>query len=856
MSPASDVYDSRSLIVLMPASLWKSNDANAVSSIHIDAGDGMGFRVLAPGQPLTVSYSTDGRKELIYRLNLSNGTILLSHSEIYVTDAAQYTQNTETIPMTASQAFDGQFAQGSIIIAYASQDRKLRNPLIVAEGFDPGHILKPELRFGLSTLEGFLADVRNDGQTVLKNILIDNPQYDIVYVDWKNGTDNIKRNAMLLKDVIREVNNRKAANGSSASNVIIGQSMGGLITRWTLKDMEDNGEVHQTRLFVSYDSPHQGANVPLGYLHLARHVQQLYTKTNAGFIQLFGGITPHRALTLTEAPAARQMLINYVTGSNQIDNTLHAQWQNELRAKGYPQGNGGVPLRKVAVSNGAQCATGQEAIPGGQLLDLNGKGNTRFLTDLAGIAFPWVYSSSAILFNQAPLLLGIVPGRNDIHLDVKVNATANGGGNRVYYGNVSYTKRVLWLVPVTVNITDRSHSAPSGQLPYDAYPGGFYSIPAPSLQAKSAFAKYKVTFSQVRSFNFVPTTSALDIGGGSVGLTQNDFQTKYIGSAPPAPPKGAPFNSFTTAFKDSRVNELHISINEKNGNWVAQEVMGSPEQAPNCTFLCSDVLIAGPSATCGSIIYLSVPSFGAGTSYAWSTGSGLSIVSGSGTNQVGVSAASGSYSTSSVSVVISNAACGSVTVTKAVNAVSRPSNVTSITGPNQDLCYDLTSHTFTITSVAGATSYEWAVDGSIVSRVQPGNTFQLSGRTLGLGSHTLRARAINECGTSSSWYTTEVHVISCGGTCRICEANVAIYPNPTAEMLEIEIGVDNTSEAEILATTSYELKLYNSQQRIVRQKEFKGRKMSLDVRQLPKGIYYLHVTDGRETISKHISIDR
>ena len=56
---------------------------------------------------------------------------------------------------------------------------------------------------------------------------------------------------MLLKDVIRRVNTLKAQAGSSARNVIIGQSMGGLITRWALKEMENAGEQHQTNLFIS-----------------------------------------------------------------------------------------------------------------------------------------------------------------------------------------------------------------------------------------------------------------------------------------------------------------------------------------------------------------------------------------------------------------------------------------------------------------------------------------------------------------------------------------------------------------------------------------------------------------------------
>src|SRR5690606_13123572 len=77
-------------------------------------------------------------------------------------------------------------------------------------------------------------------------------------------------------------------------NVVLGQSMGGVIARWALRDMEDKGQNHQTRLFISYDAPHQGANVPQGYQHLARHARDLYIKTGgtailAETIQFFRG---------------------------------------------------------------------------------------------------------------------------------------------------------------------------------------------------------------------------------------------------------------------------------------------------------------------------------------------------------------------------------------------------------------------------------------------------------------------------------------------------------------------------------------------------------------------------------------
>jgi hypothetical protein len=43
--------------------------------------------------------------------------------------------------------------------------------------------------------------------------------------------------------------------------------MGGLISRYALNYMEDQNMSHETRLWISFDAPHHGANVPIGFQH-------------------------------------------------------------------------------------------------------------------------------------------------------------------------------------------------------------------------------------------------------------------------------------------------------------------------------------------------------------------------------------------------------------------------------------------------------------------------------------------------------------------------------------------------------------------------------------------------------------
>lgn len=208
-APATYNYEGLSQAILLPAAIWKTN-ASDISSIQVDAGDGQGFQTLTLDQNLYVNYPDTGIKHLVFKINLTNSSTLSSHSQIHVSPSVipdNYqmrfgTTNPETIPFTATEAFEGVFAQGSITIRYADADLGLRRPLIVAEGFDAGHILEPELPFGQNTIDDFLNNLQNEGNTTYRDLLIDNPQYDIVYVDWRTGTDDIRRNARLLETII------------------------------------------------------------------------------------------------------------------------------------------------------------------------------------------------------------------------------------------------------------------------------------------------------------------------------------------------------------------------------------------------------------------------------------------------------------------------------------------------------------------------------------------------------------------------------------------------------------------------------------------------------------------------------
>jgi hypothetical protein len=290
-APACSTYNALNFNVVLPANLWFTNSNALVSSIQIDAGDGLGYRTITPGTALPVMYADTGLKTWNFKLILTNNTTLQSHSQItvrgiknnlvcYSAGCGPYTppggggvqiavQPGKTIINAASgpadiisgsypqylfttgATYNGTSAQGMVTLQYGGNHTSLVNPLVIVEGFDIGYYTNPESYAGVYSLNDFLSkDVAFSSQ--LYNLMLS--QYDIVFINFRNGTDDIHRNALLVESVIRWVNANKTG---SNKNVVLGLSMGGLCARYALKKMENNGETHQVSLLVCHGAPQQ-----------------------------------------------------------------------------------------------------------------------------------------------------------------------------------------------------------------------------------------------------------------------------------------------------------------------------------------------------------------------------------------------------------------------------------------------------------------------------------------------------------------------------------------------------------------------------------------------------------------------
>ncbi|MCZ6750343.1 MAG: IPT/TIG domain-containing protein [Acidobacteria bacterium] len=171
--------------------------------------------------------------------------------------------------------------------------------------------------------------------------------FDVYFVFWCNGGDYIQRNAFVLMRLMEDI--RAAGLGPSEKVFVFGSSMGGLVSRYTLVRMETEGNPHEVDLFITFDSPHRGAYIPLAVQYTGRYFRDLTELARSVGVTL-----PDRPeLRTADVPAARQMLLLH--HSRPLASTPHDDFNrlfDELRSLygDYPNADG---MRTVAIASGS-----------------------------------------------------------------------------------------------------------------------------------------------------------------------------------------------------------------------------------------------------------------------------------------------------------------------------------------------------------------------------------------------------------------------------------------------------------------------------------------------------------------------
>ena len=218
---------------------------------------------------------------------------------------------------------------GTARVYLASSKFGLTRPVILSDGFNAGESNFDEFWHGINGKRfAFANELRQRG-------------YDLILLGYKERSASILENAEVATQcIMRAIAERKG----SAPLTVGGFSMGGLVTRYALAKMEMMRIDHQTSTYLSFDSPHRGAWIPIGLQALAHFIT----------------IVPAMSKQIN-SPAARQLLWQH------IDSVEALPQQDPLRTEFLAAlervGNWPQRPRKLAIANGVGTGVANPAIP-------------------------------------------------------------------------------------------------------------------------------------------------------------------------------------------------------------------------------------------------------------------------------------------------------------------------------------------------------------------------------------------------------------------------------------------------------------------------------------------------------------
>lgn len=544
-----------------------------IKRILFDCGDGSGLQEITKGGTISASY-TEGIKEIRMHITLNSGSVLRAHCKIKIEannveilKKDQYTQPIE-------------FANGNtkayVTVLHSSENKTktIIRPFIIAEGFDPVLLTEffPPKYNSPKNFNPKIFGYTNAYQ--LLDIFKDlSDEYDLIYIDWINSETDIKHNALLMEKIIKWVNEQKKQSGSNHKNIVMGISMGGLIARYALRKMELNGIPHETSTYISGDAPHLGANIPLGYLYATHALLSFYYGGSKAINILNSKIHTDGFINILQhylySQSAKQMLVNYIDESGNLDNTTHNEWQQTLNEIGFPNGDNNSLITNLAFINGGLS----QDIPPKHLLTINAKATSGLLFSLFGIILEPI--ADYLLGIQKNFFSYIIPGKTTLSLNTEVNPYISNG-EKLLSVSLTYRKKFLWLVNSKRHTIFEYHAyAPTYGLPYDNFPGSYFTLndfqPENNESDGNIFlGKYNFDYKIANKFTFIPSMSALCFGYGKKELTSADY-CRSIYPIRPSSAREIPFHSIL----NDEYASLHTNTSFSNENvfsWLKKQI--------------------------------------------------------------------------------------------------------------------------------------------------------------------------------------------------------------------------------------------------------------------------------------------
>ena len=560
-------------------------------------------------QNVAVSYSTSGYKTLTFTATFNDGTSKTTQGKLYITVPNNNQQQkanegiedggiTATIPFTGYEPGDLPIlGQLEYRIFYhgtpGNYEKTLRKPIVIIDGFDPFDTRKIQESDYPNDREDY-PDAIETLMTYKDNLGVSQPLirklrelgYDVVIVNHPiyedvpsgktidGGADYIERNAMAHIALYQYLNNTSFNNGSSEQLTIMGPSMGGQISRYALAYMEENNLNHNTKLWVSIDSPHLGANIPLA------------TQANLYFLGYVHGNQEAKDKFdfLLNSPAGKQQLLLQLLNDTGSPNSFFSKYHKNLESnlpnfKGFPQ----IP-RNIAIANGSTNKFVN--ISGKKVLDIRG------FKDVLWFTVKGFQNEQWLIKNQS-----------------ETNKVFFGRVDKVFSGYSMSSTFTNTLIYGSLDAMNGGFEDSQGEIKVEVEKELNNLIDDDTLDRVHIY-EYSP------NHNFISTVSSLGFKNQNFNWGNNINRDLVCTNE-------IPFDTYYTP----KNNEKHVSFSQHSVDWLLKELNGI-FQNPYLGKSFDNTILSGDLAVCDTktnIYNLDIPNTCSGYTITWTTSSNIQI---------------------------------------------------------------------------------------------------------------------------------------------------------------------------------------------------------------------------------------
>ena len=451
-----------------------TNTGLELTKVEYKIGDG-NYRVIPflTGLSHRVPINTPGEYDVTFRATFSNGKVMESHSIITVPENKSDPEKVKDqygVKTFRTIAADYSQSGGTIQVKYMkntpAKNGEFVRPLIIVEDMDLS-VLSGDLKMDLGRLLSEYGDISN----VIDQL---SQMFDIIYIDFNDGLDDLLRNAEMLRKALKEINaNRYSVSGLSISDesYIIGLGTGGVISRIVVNMMENANEDHKVQKIVAINSPFRGINIPVGIQTFMRHGKEFVPQLDSEFSFLNGIFDKY--VSFLDKRGIQQLLIQYVKNYS-INNTEHDLFLTQNNLLKPP-----TECENVIVTNGSNC--------------------------LSKLYDPY----TSIMHLQLDLNGGKIGIKKGLFIEVKAHTLPDKQEKEIYSGQMRQY-RSIWGFRKTKKRCYRNVSSKENLFSIDGLSGTYLETSFINNWAFSINENLN-NLIQVDKFCFVPTFSALDI---------------------------------------------------------------------------------------------------------------------------------------------------------------------------------------------------------------------------------------------------------------------------------------------------------------------------------------------------------